>query len=245
MPDLANDGTRVVRYTYVNCDQQTEQVYYKIIDGGHVWPGAANIFFNILGKTTQDISMNKVAWNFFKTKEISSTVICSAPQNLNEIAVSSDSFQVSWSLVPGVSTYKLALADDSDRVTFFETTASSFGFKINPAKKYRWNVASLCNSGFHNWNKTKALNYTLTFIKNKTENRFKIYPNPSMDFINVDLPVNELRNATIRVINSVGEIVKSKVLEGNVLKIHDLPAGIYQLQIENETQNYTTSFIKQ
>ena len=66
-----------------------------------------------------------------------------------------------------------------------------------------------------------------------------------MDFINLDLPVNELRNATIRIINSVGEVVKAKVLEGNILKIDDLSAGIYQLQIENETQNYTTTFIKQ
>lgn len=245
MPDLANDGTRVVRYNYLNCGQQVQQTFYKIIDGGHVWPGAANIFFNILGKTTQDISMNKEAWNFFKTKEIPNTVICNAPQNLNEIAVSSDSFQVSWSLVPGVGTYKVALADDSDKVTFFETTASSFGFKINASKKYRWNVASLCSSGFHNWNKTKPLNYTLTSIKNKSENKIKIYPNPAMDFINLDLPVNELRNATIRIINSVGEVVKAKVLEGNILKIDDLSAGIYQLQIENETQNYTTTFIKQ
>lgn len=245
MPDLANDGTRVVRYNYLNCGQQVQQIFYKIIDGGHVWPGAANIFFNILGKTTQDISMNKEAWNFFKTKEIPNAVICSAPQNLNEVAVSSDSFQVSWSLVPGVSTYKVALVDDSDRVTFFETSSSSFAFKVNTAKRYRWNVASMCNSGFHNWSTTKPLNFTLTYVKNKTEYNFKTYPNPCTDFINVDLPVNELRNATIRVINSVGEIVKSKVLEDNVLKIHDLPAGIYQLQIENETQNYTTTFIKQ
>ncbi|HRH57227.1 MAG TPA: T9SS type A sorting domain-containing protein [Chitinophagales bacterium] len=245
MPDLANDGTRVVRYTYINCGQQVQQVYYKVIDGGHVWPGAANIFFNILGKTTQDISMNKEAWNFFKTKEIPGAVICSAPQNLIETSVSTDSFQVSWNSVAGVSLYKVALADDSDKVTFFETTASSFGFKINASKKYRWNVASLCSSGFHNWNKTKPLNYTLTSIKNKSENKIKIYPNPAMDFINLDLPVNELRNATIRIINSVGEVVKAKVLEGNILKIDDLSAGIYQLQIENETQNYTTTFIKQ
>lgn len=245
MPDLANDGTRVVRYTYINCGQQVQQVYYKVIDGGHVWPGAANIFFNILGKTTQDISMNKEAWNFFKTKEIPDAVICSAPQNLIETSVSTDSFQVSWNSVAGVSLYKVALADDSDKVTFFETTASSFGFKINASKKYRWNVASLCSSGFHNWNKTKPLNYTLTSIKNKSENKIKIYPNPTMDFINLDLPVNELRNATIRIINSVGEVVKAKVLEGNILKIDDLSAGIYQLQIENETQNYTTTFIKQ
>ena len=245
MPDLANDGTRVVRYTYINCGQQVQQVYYKVIDGGHVWPGAANIFFNILGKTTQDISMNKEAWNFFKTKEIPDAVICSAPQNLIETSVSTDSFQVSWNSVAGVSLYKVALADDSDKVTFFETTASSFGFKINASKKYRWNVASLCSSGFHNWNKTKPLNYTLTSIKNKSENKIKIYPNPAMDFINLDLPVNELRNATIRIINSVGEVVKAKVLEGNILKIDDLSAGIYQLQIENETQNYTTTFIKQ
>jgi polyhydroxybutyrate depolymerase len=245
MPDLANDGTRVVRYTYINCGEQVQQVYYKVIDGGHVWPGAANIFFNILGKTTQDISMNKEAWNFFKTKEIPVAVICSAPQNLTETTVSIDSFLVSWNSVSGVNSYKVALADDSDKVTFFETTSTSFGLKIIPAKKYRWNVASLCSSGFHNWNTTKPLNYTLTSIKYKTENKFKIYPNPTMDLINLDLPVNEFRNAKIRIINSIGEVVKSRVLESNIINIQDFPSGFYQLLIENETKIYTTTFIKQ
>jgi hypothetical protein len=66
-----------------------------------------------------------------------------------------------------------------------------------------------------------------------------------MDLINLDLPVNEFRNAKIRIINSIGEVVKSRVLESNIINIQDFPSGFYQLLIENETKIYTTTFIKQ
>ena len=90
LPDLKNDGTRVVRYTYQNCSQNVQQVYYKVINGGHVWPGSNDQFGGILGKTTQDISMNNEAWNFFKSKEVPIAVRCDAPFNLQSMAVSAD-----------------------------------------------------------------------------------------------------------------------------------------------------------
>lgn len=54
------------RYDYTNCDNGNEVVFYKIIRGGHTWPGGGKNF--ALGATNQDISASVEIWNFFKNK---------------------------------------------------------------------------------------------------------------------------------------------------------------------------------
>jgi polyhydroxybutyrate depolymerase len=247
MPDLQNDGTRVVRYTYQNCSQNTEQVYYKIINGGHVWPGAANIYFGILGKTTQDISMNNVAWDFFKSKEIPPAVRCDAPSNLQSTAITADSFLVSWTAVSGVLKYKIAIADDSDRITFYETTNTTFGVKINnPVRQNRWNVASLCNSGYHNWNTTRLLNNIITSVRSNVAQYIKLFPNPANDYIHLELP-GIISNSEISVYNLPGEkVIETKSNSKEIkLDISKLEKGWYLLSVINGIENYTSSFVKE
>ncbi len=246
LPDLQVDGTKVARYTYQNCSQNVQQVYYKVINGGHVWPGAANIFFDLIGKTTLDISMNKVAWDFFKTKEIPSAVRCDAPSNLLSNSITADSFQLSWNSVAGVPKYKIAIADDSDKITFYETTNTTFRVKINPLKLLRWNVASLCNSGFHNWNTTRPLNFTPTFLKTNSNQKISIYPNPCGNEINFDLPRNRLSTLKVSIYNELGaEVYSASFLQENKINIQHLAKGWYQLSINNGDVNYFSSFIKE
>ena len=57
------DETEVVVNTYKG---NKSVVLIEVINGGHTWPGSND--FNIgypLGKTTHDISMNKILWEFF------------------------------------------------------------------------------------------------------------------------------------------------------------------------------------
>jgi polyhydroxybutyrate depolymerase len=248
LPDIRNDGTRVVRYTYQNCDDNAEQVFYKVINGGHVWPGANDIFFGILGKTTQDISMNSVAWNFFKTKEVPANVRCDAPSNLQATVITNDSFVVSWSPVVGVAKYKIAIADDSDRVTFYETSNTSLGIKINNSTRlYRWNVASLCASGYHNWNSTRNLNNIITSVKTNSIQTITIYPNPAKDYILLDLPKNRSSNLSVSIFNVLGEeVLKTNTIpENNSIDISQLPVGMYQLTSLFNDNNFVTTFIKE
>ena len=247
LPDIRVDGTKVVRYSYRNCGQQIQQVFYKVINGGHVWPGAANIFFDVLGKTTLDISMNSEAWNFFKTKEIPEAVRCNAPQNLQSNQVSVDSFLLSWNSVAGVTNYKIGVADDSSRVTFYETSNSSIGVKINPMRQLKWNVASLCTSGYHSWNTSVALNAVPTGIKMNTVKQLSVFPNPCSNEITVDFPKQVLTGWKITVFNLLGETVpvSADFSNGNKLDISTLEKGWYQLFFTDGTENYSTSFIKQ
>lgn len=68
LPDTARDGTTVTQISYTNCKEDADVVFYKIIDGGHTWPGGWQYLPKILvGKTTRDINANKIIWAFFKS----------------------------------------------------------------------------------------------------------------------------------------------------------------------------------
>jgi len=67
LPDKAHDGTRVVRYTYAARQGGAEVILYKIIGGGHTWPGRPR-FEKVLGKATMNIDANDIMWEVFKNK---------------------------------------------------------------------------------------------------------------------------------------------------------------------------------
>lgn len=65
LPIRHRDGTRVVRYIYTG--KKGDIHLYKVIGGGHTWPGrpAPRLF---LGRTTQQIVANDLLWDFFKAR---------------------------------------------------------------------------------------------------------------------------------------------------------------------------------
>jgi polyhydroxybutyrate depolymerase len=67
LPDRAHDGTRVIRYTYAARQGGAEVILYKIIGGGHTWPGRP-FREKLLGKSTMNIDANEILWEFFKAK---------------------------------------------------------------------------------------------------------------------------------------------------------------------------------
>lgn len=67
LPDIAvEDGTRVQRISYGPCEQDTEVILYRIIGGGHAWPGdtGAGLKAN-RGLTSYDVNATSVMWDFF------------------------------------------------------------------------------------------------------------------------------------------------------------------------------------
>ena len=65
LPDLAHDGTTVVRKTYGPGREQSEVVLIVIENGGHTWPGQEPAV-KFLGKSTKQISANDLIWEFFQ-----------------------------------------------------------------------------------------------------------------------------------------------------------------------------------
>jgi N-acetylneuraminic acid mutarotase len=69
-----------------------------------------------------------------------------------------------------------------------------------------------------------------------SEKRITVYPNPTRDFIQLDLKTNEKLNYSI--INSLGiEVQKGLVAEGKIL-FQNLPAGLYTLRLPDPDGNY-------
>jgi polyhydroxybutyrate depolymerase len=64
LPDLADEGTTVVKKSFGPGKDGAEVILYIIEGGGHTWPGR-DPRVRFLGKSTRDISANDLIWEFF------------------------------------------------------------------------------------------------------------------------------------------------------------------------------------
>lgn len=62
-PTSTNIGTDVVKFTYTGCARFSSVEHYRVIGGGHTWPGAT--VHNGPGNTTTTISATTIMWHFF------------------------------------------------------------------------------------------------------------------------------------------------------------------------------------
>lgn len=65
LPDTVDDGTTVERITYKPMEGGAPIVHLKIMGGGHAWPGRKGME-GIIGKSSMDISANRLLWDFFE-----------------------------------------------------------------------------------------------------------------------------------------------------------------------------------
>jgi hypothetical protein len=71
---------------------------------------------------------------------------------------------------------------------------------------------------------------------------FDVYPNPSSDFVNIDLS-QEINNGELIITNTIGSVVKRirlDALNNKSLSISDLENGIYFISILNEEKQIST-----
>lgn len=71
----------------------------------------------------------------------------------------------------------------------------------------------------------------------------RIFPNPANDFITILLPRQQVFQLTIR--NAAGQTVCQQPISGaGKVAVSQLPAGVYFVQLQNETQSCVTRFIR-
>ncbi len=79
--------------------------------------------------------------------------------------------------------------------------------------------------------------------------RFNVYPNPVSDILFVELLLMRGQDVTIRLINTNGTVVYEKgyediqALDKSMVKIGDLPQGLYILSVATSTQNLSKPII--
>ncbi len=71
LPDIDTlDNSTVEKISYKDCSNNSDIIHYKIINGGHQWPGAnASFVYWGGGVLNNDINANVEIWNFFKNYE--------------------------------------------------------------------------------------------------------------------------------------------------------------------------------
>jgi polyhydroxybutyrate depolymerase len=65
LADRVDDGTSVEKIVYPAGGSDAEVVLFRIVGGGHTWPGMKSPL-KMLGKSTLDISANDLMWEFFQ-----------------------------------------------------------------------------------------------------------------------------------------------------------------------------------
>ncbi|MFM7901870.1 MAG: alpha/beta hydrolase family esterase, partial [Bacteroidota bacterium] len=79
LPDInTQDNSTVEKSVYAPCGTGTEVNLYKVIGGGHQWPGTTSLLGG-LGAVNRDISASAEIWNFF------SRFSCPIPSSLPEM----------------------------------------------------------------------------------------------------------------------------------------------------------------
>ena len=64
LPDLVAEGSTVQRHTWSPCDDGSEVMLLRIVNGGHTWPGSVGV--TGIGITNRDIVASSEIWNFVK-----------------------------------------------------------------------------------------------------------------------------------------------------------------------------------
>lgn len=72
LPDAADDGTRVERWSYRECARDADVDFYAVYGGGHTWPGSPVVLPEAtFGRTTRDISASEIAVEFLERHPLS------------------------------------------------------------------------------------------------------------------------------------------------------------------------------
>jgi chitodextrinase len=76
-----------------------------------------------------------------------------------------------------------------------------------------------------------------------SDGSFKLYPNPAKNVLNLQLTTS-VENS-FRIINSIGQVVKSGKLSTNSIEVSQLKAGVYLLEINDGEEKLVKKFLKQ
>ncbi|MFY0627628.1 MAG: cadherin domain-containing protein [Reichenbachiella sp.] len=61
-----NDDTTAIRFTWDQCDFDSEFIFIVIENGSHSWPGSERFFESNISGTNNDINATKLIWEFFQ-----------------------------------------------------------------------------------------------------------------------------------------------------------------------------------
>ncbi|MFA5831876.1 MAG: T9SS type A sorting domain-containing protein [Bacteroidota bacterium] len=169
IPDInPNDQSTVVKYLYRSSTNTSQVVHYKIIGGGHEWPGSPTY----AGATVinRDIDAIKEIWNFFKQFTISNVIPAGARIAVNPLVVDFGNIEA------GVSSDTLVVSlynYGSDQLTVTAISENSPMFSLVNLPTLPVNITSLASTSFNVLFKPTAagaISDTVVIASNDTTN---------------------------------------------------------------------------
>jgi uncharacterized delta-60 repeat protein len=100
------------------------------------------------------------------------------------------------------------------------------------------------NAGYNNFMVVRYHPDNSNSVENLTESAFSFYPNPTSGILNIQHQENAF---SIQITNNIGQQVYTEnctTLKSSI-DIHHLPAGIYFLTLQSDSQSLTSRFVKE
>ena len=142
------------------------------------------------------------------------------------------------SINPGTIT-SLAIYDNTNLSTC--AIVSICNYLLNPNGTVNINNnAQGCNSQYEVENKCELLSINES---NEPEKSVIVFPNPCKDLITFDFPREEFSKGTIKIYNSLGQIVYNRYQENRTINVSNLNKGIYCLILTMMEKTYRNTFI--
>ncbi len=185
---------------------------------------------------------------------------CDYPSSAWASNVKSEEADIFWTAESNAIKYKIKYKEKVQGSTWTEIYVNTTTRKItglDPVKNYKYKVKSKCPLGWTNWGpKYEFTTAPFSPIINareikQPEDVVKIYPNPAVDFLNIEFDKAETGTVLLRLSSLTGQQVMAKEFAATEgmnnfsVQIGDLAHGTYIVQlIEENGQIHTRKMIR-
>ena len=143
--------------------------------------------------------------------------------------------QIATLIVTGASSYT------------WSTSSNSSSINVSPTVTTTYTVTGINSFGCLNNSFITQNVSTCAWIHEKSDSEFfdlNIYPNPVSDILNIVCAQSDF---TVEILNATGQIIYQSNANNKYLKIvlNEFAAGLYFIQIKNDTGIFKTKIIKQ
>lgn len=174
--------------------------------------------------------------------------LCTAPDSLELINITTTSVWVGWGTVPGYDTYTVQLLQPGGSTIDFTCTCTNHLFEgLIPDTTYSFRVMVDCANLDEAWSDELPFRTEKEVgIDQLQQQLFSIYPNPNTGVF--QLILNEPVQGNAAIFDASGKLITRVQLNGQIsypIDIHDAPAGMYLLRVHTDHAQASTTIVKQ
>jgi len=256
LPDLDTlDGCTVQKINYTHCSDSASVILYKVINGGHSWPGGDTSELHLsepwcpdVGTTNFDINASQEIWKFFKNTIILNVNV---PNGAEQWSMG-DTVEIKWtSLRVDSVKIQLSLNNGIDWIVITESTPSDGNYEwVVQAPDTSWeciikinyvddsSIFDVSDAPFFIVITTSVEDYSSTILPDKYDLN-QNYPNPFNPSTKIKYQIPELSIVTLKVFDVLGNEITTLVKELKPTGFYEitwdaenLPSGVYFYQLK-------------